>query len=63
MLRKRVILKTLIMTRKKAPKFAKKVVKSVALSAAAEVLLHHKPPDGSVVLDVTFIEGLMILLK
>lgn len=63
MLRKRVILKTLVVTRKKAPKFVNKVAKSVAISAAAEVFLHHRPPDGSVVIDVTFIEGLMILLK
>ena len=51
------------MTRRKAPRFAQRVAKSVALSSTAEVFLHHKPPDGTVVLDVTVIESLEVCLK
>lgn len=58
-----MILKSIVIGKKKAPKFAKKVVKSLALSSAAEVLFHHKTPDGSLVLDVTFIEGVETVVK
>lgn len=56
-LRKTTILKTIVIGRKKGPKLVKKIAKNVALSSAAEVLFHHKAPDGSLVLDVTFIES------
>ena len=59
----RAVLRTLVVTRKKAPRFAHKVVKSLALSSTAEVFLHHKPPDGSVVMDVTVIESLEACIK
>jgi hypothetical protein len=60
---RRVVLKTLVVTRKKAPRFAQKVAKSVALSSTAEVFLHHKPPDGTLVMDVTVIESLEACIK
>jgi hypothetical protein len=60
---RRVILKTMIVTRKKAPKFAKRIVKSVALTTAVEALFHHKPPDGSVVIDVSMVESLEVCIK
>lgn len=56
-MKKTLILKSIVIGRRKAPKFVKKVAKNVALSSAAEVLFHHKAPDGSLVLDVTFIES------
>lgn len=60
---RRVVLKSLIVTRRKAPKLAKKIVKSTVLSSVAEALLHHKAPDGSLLIDVTVIEGLETCLK
>lgn len=60
---RRTVLRTLVVTRKKAPRFAQRVAKSVALSSTAEVFLHHKPPDGTVVIDVTVIESLEVCLK
>lgn len=62
-IRKTTLLRTVAMTRRKAPKFAKKFVKNVAVSSAAEILLHHKAPDGSIVLDVSVIEGLDACVK
>jgi hypothetical protein len=58
-----VFLKTIVVTRKKAPRFAQKVVKSMTLTSAAEVILHHKPPDGTIVIDATVIESLEMCLK
>lgn len=57
LVRKRLIIKSIIITRKKAPKFVKKIAKNVALSSAVEVFFHHKAPEGSVVIDVTIIES------
>lgn len=60
---RRVILKSLVVTRRKAPRFAKRVAKSTVLSSIAETVLHHKPPDGTIVIDVTVIESLETCLK
>ncbi len=60
---RKTVLRTLVVTRKKAPRFAQRVAKSIALSSTAEVFLHHKPPDGAVVIDVTVIESLEACLK
>lgn len=57
------ILKTVVKTRKKAPVFAQKIAKSVAVSSAAEVFLHHKLPSGNIIIDATFIEGLNTMIK
>lgn len=62
-LRKTLILKSIVIGRKKAPKLVKKIAKNVALSSAAEVLFHHKAPDGSLVVDVTFIESIESLVR
>lgn len=60
---RRVMLKSLIVTRRKAPKLAKKIVKSTVLSSVAEALVHHKPPTGDLVIDVTVIESLETCIK
>lgn len=57
------MLKTVVITRRRAPVFAQKIAKSVVLSSAADVFLHHKPPEGTVVLDATVIEGIEACLK
>lgn len=62
-IQRRVLLKTLIVTRRKAPKLAKRIAKSTVLSSAAEVFLHHKAPDGSIILDVTVIESVESCIK
>lgn len=63
MIRKTTILKTIVITRRKAPRLVRKIAKSVAMSSAAEVLLHHKPPDGTVVIDITVIETVDACVK
>lgn len=60
---RRVFLRTVVITRRRAPKFAKKVAKNLVLSSAAEVLLHHTAPKGNVVIDATFIESLEVCFK
>lgn len=62
-MRRIIILRTLVVTRKKAPLFAQKIAKSMALTSATEVFIHHKPPDGSIVIDATVIEGMETCLK
>lgn len=62
-MRRIILLRTLVVTRKKAPRFAQKIAKSMALTSTAEVFLHHKPPDGSIVIDATVIEGMEVCLK
>ena len=62
-IQRKILLKTLIVTRRKAPKLAKRIAKSTALSSAAEVFLHHKAPDGSLVIDVTVIESVDSCIK
>ena len=61
--RRTFVLRTIVVTRRKAPKFARRVAKNLALSSAVEVLVHHKPPEGGVVVDATLIEGLDACLK
>jgi hypothetical protein len=61
--RRILLLKSLAVTRRKAPKLAKRIAKSTVLSSAAEVFLHHKLPDGSLVIDVTVIESVDSCLK
>lgn len=56
-LRRTTILRSIVTTKKKAPKFAKKIAKNVALSSVVEVFFHHKAPDVSLVFDATFIES------
>lgn len=62
-MRRVLILKTIVVTRKKAPKIAKKLAKNIALSSVVEVLFHHKVPDGSTVVDVTVLESLETCFK
>ena len=62
-MRRIILLRTLVVTRKKAPRFAQKIAKSMALTSATEVFLHHKTPDGSIVIDATVIEGMETCLK
>lgn len=57
------VLRTIVYTRRKAPKFAKKLAKSLALSTAAEVLIHHKPPETGTIVDVAFIESVDACIK
>ena len=57
------ILRTIVVTRKRAPRLAKKLAKSLVLSSAVEVVLHHKVPDGGTVVDVTIIESLDACFK
>ncbi len=63
LIRKTVVLRTIVFTKRKAPKFARKLAKSLALSSAVEVLIHHKPPETGVVVDVTVIESLDACIK
>lgn len=62
-MRRVLILKTIVVTRKKAPKLAKKLAKNLALSSALEIVLHHKAPDGGTVIDVTFLESIEVCFK
>jgi hypothetical protein len=62
-MRRVVILKTIVLTRKKAPKLAKKLAKNIALSSTLEVLFHHKVPDGGTIIDVTILESLDACFK
>jgi hypothetical protein len=62
-MRRVLILKTIVVTRKKAPRIAKKLAKNLALSSALEVVLHHKIPDGGTVVDVTVLESLDACFK
>lgn len=55
--------KTIVITRRKAPRIAQKIVKNAALSTAAAIFIHHKPPEGTVILDATVIEGLETCIK
>ncbi len=57
------IKKTVVITRRRAPRFAQKIVKSTVLSTAATVFIHHKPPEASIFIDATLIEGLEACLK
>lgn len=57
------LLKTVVVTRRKVPKIAKKLVKNFALSSAVELMFHHKVPDGGTVIDVTVIESLDACIK
>lgn len=52
-----------IITRRKAPRLAQKIVKNAVLSTAAEIFIHHKPPEGTIIIDATVIEGLEACLK
>jgi hypothetical protein len=52
-----------VITRRKAPKFAKKLAKNIALSSTLEVLIHHKLPDGGTIIDVTILESLDACFK
>lgn len=62
-MRRMTLLRTVVVTRKKVPKIAKKLVKNFALSSVVEVMFHHKPPDGGTVVDVTIIESLDACIK
>ena len=62
-MRRVLILKTIVVTRKKAPKIAKKIAKNIALSSVVEVFFHHKAPDGSTVVDATVLESLETCFK
>lgn len=62
-MRRVLILKTIVLTKKKAPKLAKKIAKNIVLSSALEVVLHHKTPDGGTVIDVTVLEGIEVCFK
>lgn len=56
--------KTLVViTRRKAPNLARKIVKNAVLSSAAEILIHHKPPEGTVIIDATVIESIEVCVK
>ena len=57
------IKKTFIITRRKAPRFAHKIVKNAVLSTAAEIFIHHKPPESSVLIDAAFLESLETCVK
>lgn len=57
------LLKTVVVTRRKVPRIAKKLAKNLALSSAVEFVFHHKPPDGGTVIDVTVIESLDACIK
>jgi hypothetical protein len=57
------IKKTLVMTRRRAPRLAQKIVKNAVLSTAAEMFIHHKPPEGTIIIDATVIEGLEACVK
>jgi hypothetical protein len=63
MLTTRMFKRTVVITRRKAPLLAQKIVKSAALSTAAEIFVHHKPPEGTVIIDATVIESLEVCLK
>lgn len=62
-MRRVLILKTIVVTKKKAPKLAKKLAKNIALSSVVEVFLHHKVPDGNTVVDATVLESLETCFK
>lgn len=62
-MRRATLLKTIVVTRKKVPRIAKKLAKNFALSSVVEVMFHHKPPDGGTIIDVTVIESLDACFK
>jgi hypothetical protein len=62
-MRRVAILKTVVITRRKAPRLAKKLAKNLILSSAVEIVFHHKVPDGGTVIDVTVIESLEACFK
>ena len=61
--RRSTILRSIVTTKKKAPKFVKSIAKNMALSSIVEVFCHHKIPDGSVVIDVTLVESIDRVIK
>ncbi len=62
-MRRVTLLKTVVFTRRKAPRLAKKIAKNLALSSAVEFIFHHKAPDGGTIIDVTIIESLDACVK
>jgi len=62
-MRRVTLLRTVVVTRKKAPRLARKLAKNLILSSAVEVVLHHKVPDGGTIVDVTIIESLDACFK
>jgi hypothetical protein len=52
-----------VITRRRVPSLARKIVKNAVLSTAAEILIHHKPPEGSIIIDATVIESLEVCVK
>jgi hypothetical protein len=57
------ILRTVVITKRKVPRIAKKLAKNLVLSSAVEFIIHHKVPDGGTVVDVTIIESLDACVK
>ena len=62
-MRRVTILRTMITVRRKAPKLARKIAKNVALASTVEAFVHHRPPSGDVVIDVSMIESLEVCIK
>lgn len=62
-MRRVAILRTIVVTRKRVPRIAKKLAKNLVISSAVEIVFHHKVPDGGTVVDVTIIESLDTCFK
>lgn len=62
-MRRVAILRTVVVTKKKVPKIAKKLAKNIVLSSTVEFVFHHKVPDGGTVVDATLLESLEACFK